>query len=148
MSCVYSLESQYELPAKMVPHSAIKESQGRHFVRILPLHVTAPLQTSNRSAFLRVRDVTAVTTPLVSRLQAIGGTNFTFDANYRWSKSIDTTSFEGSCFCTNQSYPIEQKKNNEDLPILYVRHNFVMTGIWEIPYFENPCGRQLFGGCN
>jgi hypothetical protein len=142
----YSLEGQYELPGDLVGTVGYQGSQGRHFVRILPLHVTAP--TSNNligAAFFASSDVNISYNAMLARLQGRLGKQFSFDANYRWAKSIDTASFEGSCFCTNQSYPIDQRE--ERGPSDYdVRHNFVATGIWEIPYLQNPWGRTLFGG--
>ena len=142
----YSLEGQYELPAKMVATLGYSGSQGRHFVRILPLSVTAP--TANPligAAFFASSDVNSSYNAMLARLQGRLSKQFSFDANYRWSKSIDTASFEGSCFCTNQSYPIDQREERGPSDF-DVRHNFVMTGIWEIPYFENPYGRKLLGG--
>lgn len=142
----YSLEGQYELPARLVATVGYQGSQGRHFVRILPLHVTAP--TSNNligAAFFASPDVNSNYNALIARLHGRLAKQFSFDANYRWSKSLDTTSFEGSCFCTNQSYPIDQRQERGPSDF-DVRHNFVMTGIWEIPYFENPWGKELFGG--
>lgn len=143
----YSLEGQYELPAKMIATLGYQGSQGRHFVRILPLHVTAP--TANNligAAFFASPDVNSGYNAMIARLQGRLAKQFTFDANYRWSKSIDTTSFEGSCFCTNQSYPIDQSQERGPSDF-DVRHNFVMTGIWEIPYFlKYRPGKELLGG--
>lgn len=142
----YSLEGQYELPAKMVATLGYSGAQGRHFVRILPLHVTAP--TSNNligAAFFASSDVNSSFNALLARLQGRFAKQFSFDANYRFSKSIDTASFEGSCFCTNQSYPIDQREERGPSDF-DVRHNFVMTGIWEIPYPMNAWAPELLGG--
>ncbi|MEO5860035.1 MAG: TonB-dependent receptor, partial [Pyrinomonadaceae bacterium] len=142
----YSLEGQYELPAKMVATLGYSGAQGRHFVRILPLHVTAP--TSNNligAAFFASSDVNSSFNALLARLQGRFAKQFSFDANYRFSKGIDTASFEGSCFCTNQSYPIDQKEERGPSDF-DVRHNFTMTGIWEIPYPKHLWAPELLGG--
>jgi hypothetical protein len=143
----YSLEGQYELPARLVATVGYSGSQGRHFVRILPLMVMAP--TSNNligNAFFASSDVNSSYNALLLRLQGRFAKQFSFDANYRFSKSEDTASFEGSCFCTNQSYPIDQSQERGPSDF-DVRHYFVMTGIWEIPtLLNNSWGKQVFGG--
>ncbi len=35
--------------------------------------------------------------------------NFQLAANYRWSKSMDTLSYGGPGFVTNQTYPADQR---------------------------------------
>lgn len=142
----YSLEGQYELPAKMVGTLGYSGSQGHHFVRILPFHVTSPtINPLLGAVFFASPDVNTSYHAMLARLQGRLAKQFSFDANYRFSKSIDTVSFEGACGCTNQSFPIDQSQERGPSDF-DVRHYFVMTGIWEIPYFENPWGRQLFGG--
>jgi hypothetical protein len=115
-------------------------------VRILPLHVTAP--TSNNligAAFFASSDVNSSYNALLARLRGRIGNQFSFDANYRFSKSLDTASFEGSCFCTNQSFPIDQKEERGPSDF-DVRHNFIATGIWEIPYPKDQWAPELLGG--
>lgn len=142
----YSLEGQYELPANLVGTLGYSGSQGHHFVRILPFHVTSPtINPLLGAVFFASPDVNTNYHAMLARLQGRLAKQFTFDANYRFAKSIDTVSFEGACACTNQSYPIDQSQERGPSDF-DVRHNFVMTGIWEIPYFENPWGRTLFGG--
>jgi hypothetical protein len=72
---------------------------------------------------------------------------FQFDALYRWSKSIDTQSYEGPGFATNQTYPqdLRQERGPSDFD---VRHNFVASALWDLPILR---GRQdwigrAFGG--
>jgi hypothetical protein len=142
----YSLEGQYELPGNIVASLGYSGSQGRHFVRIEPLHVTAP--TANPligAAFFASSDVNSSYNALIGRLHGRFAKQFAFDANYRFAKSIDTASFEGSCFCTNQSYPIDQReeRGRSDFD---VRHAFTMTGIWEIPYSKTAWAPELLGG--
>lgn len=142
----YSLEGQYQLPARMFATIGYSGSLGRHFVRILPLHSMAT--TTNAligAAYFASPDVNTSYNALLVRLQGRLAKQFSFDANYRYSKSLDTTSFEGSCACTNQSYPLDQSQERGPSDF-DVRHNFVMTGIWDIPYIENPWGKTLFGG--
>jgi hypothetical protein len=141
----YSLEGQYELPANLVATLGYQGSQGRHFVRILPLHITTTRNQNISQAFFASADVNSNYNAMIARLQGRLGRQFSFDTNYRWSKSIDTSSFEAPCACTNQSFPVDQRQ--ERAPSDFdVTHSYVASATWDIPSFENPWGKQLFGG--
>jgi carboxypeptidase family protein/TonB-dependent receptor-like protein len=144
----YSLEGQYELPAKMVGTVSYQGSQGRHFVRILPLHFTAPTLNPNiGAAYFASPDVNSSYNAMIARLQGRLLRQFSFDTNYRWSKSIDTTSFEGPCACTNQSFPIDQRQERGPSDF-DVTHAFVASGVWDVPLFTNrsTLGGKVLGG--
>ncbi|MGH9872843.1 MAG: TonB-dependent receptor domain-containing protein, partial [Pyrinomonadaceae bacterium] len=144
----YSLEGQYELPAHLVGTLGYQGSQGRHFVRILPLHFTAPTTNPNiGAAYFASPDVNSNYNAMIARLQGRLLRQFSFDTNYRWSKSIDTTSFEGPCACTNQSFPLDQRQERGPSDF-DVTHAFVMSGVWEIPLFSqrNSLKGKLLGG--
>jgi hypothetical protein len=133
----YSLEGQYQLPASLVGTIGYQGSQGRHFVRILPLHFTAPSQNPNiGAAYFASPDVNSNYNALIARLQGRLLRQFSFDTNYRWSKSIDTTSFEAPCACTNQSFPIDQREERGPSDF-DVTHAFVGSGVWDIPFFSD-----------
>ncbi|NJM53332.1 MAG: hypothetical protein HC846_08005 [Blastocatellia bacterium] len=141
----YSLEGQYELPANLVATVGYQGSQGRHFVRILPLHVMTTRNPNISQAFFASPDVNSNYNAMIARLQGRLGRQFSFDTNYRWSKSIDTSSFEAPCACTNQSFPVDQREERGPSDF-DVKHSYVASTTWDIPYFENPWGKQLFGG--
>ena len=73
---------------------------------------------------------------MISRLQGRFLKQFSFDMNYRWAKSIDTTSFESPCSCTNQSFPVDQREERGPSDF-DVKHSFTMSGIWDLPFFKN-----------
>lgn len=142
----YSLEGQYELPGNMVATLGYQGSQGRHFVRILPLHTMSPTNNPRISAaYFASPDVNSSYNALISRLQGRLARQFSFDANYRFAKSIDTASFEAPCACTNQSFPVDQKEERGPSDF-DVKHAFTMSGTWEIPGFDTAWGRQLTSG--
>ena len=59
--------------------------------------------------------------------------NFQFDATYTWSHAIDTASYE---IGYQQTDPANQSidRGNSDFD---VRNNFVLDGIWEVPFFRS-----------
>lgn len=132
----YSLEGQYELPLNLVGTLGYQGSQGRHFVRIEPIHITVPGSNPNIGpAYFARSDVTSSYNAMIARLQGRFMKQLSFDMNFRWAKSIDTASFESPCACTNQSFPIDQKteRGPSDFD---VRHSFVAAATWDIPLFQ------------
>ncbi len=70
-----------------------------------------------------------------------------FAANYRWSKSLDTLSYEGPGFVTNQTFPQNQRSeygpSDFDTP-----HYFTFSGVYELPFLQRQPGLvgRLLGG--
>ena len=110
---------------------------GRHFVRILPLHIMAPSTNPNIfAAYFASPDVNTNYNAMIARLQGRFASQLSFDVNYRYSKSLDTTSFESPTATTNQSYPVDQRE--EYGPSDFdVRHNTTLAAIWDVPLFRN-----------
>jgi Carboxypeptidase regulatory-like domain/TonB dependent receptor len=139
----YSLEGQYELPKNLVATLGYQGSQGRHFVRILPIHITRPGGNPNVfAAYFASPDVNSNYNAMIARLQGRWLNQLTFDMNFRWAKSIDTASFESPCACTNQSFPVDQKEERGPSDF-DVRHAYVAAATWDIPVFKNQ--RELKG---
>ncbi len=107
----YSLEGQYQLPLKLVGTLGYQGSAGRHFVRILPLHIMAPnTNPAIYAAYFASPDVNTNYNALIGRLQGRFLQQLSFDINYRYSKSLDTTSFESPTASTNQSFPVDRAR--------------------------------------
>ncbi|HEY0461660.1 MAG TPA: carboxypeptidase regulatory-like domain-containing protein [Pyrinomonadaceae bacterium] len=144
----YSLEGQYELPAKMVATLGYQGSQGRNFVRINRIRIIAPNQNPNLGGvYFATPDVNSSYNAMIVRLQGRLLKQFSFDTNYRWSKSLDTSSYEGASGNADQTYPIDQREERGPSDF-DVRHSFVASGIWELPFFraqKNWTGRLLGG---
>jgi hypothetical protein len=133
----YSLEAQYEMPWKLVGTLGYQGSQGRRFVRLDPITITSP--TPNpliRAAFFARPDVNSNYNALLANLRSRFYYGLNFNVNYRYSKSLDTTSWESPCACTNQTYPLDQREEHGPSDF-DVRHYIVGSVIWDIPIFRN-----------
>ena len=144
----YSLEGQYELPARMTATLGYQGSSSHKFVRIVPYHFVQPTQNPQFFAvYFAQPDVNANYNALLARLQRRFSHGFQFDLNYRFAKSIDTVSFESPCGCTNQTFPIDQSQEHGPSDF-DVRHNFVGAALWDIPFLRhrNDWVGKLLGG--
>ena len=144
----YSLDAQYDLGWNLVGTLGYQGSMGRHFVRILPLHIMAPTTNPNISAaYFASPDVNTNFNAMLARLQGRFSRQLQFDINYRFSKSLDTTSFESPTATTNQSFPVDQRE--EYGPSDFdVRHNVTASALWDIPVFRDRSSWEgkLLGG--
>ncbi|MEK7724216.1 MAG: TonB-dependent receptor [Acidobacteriota bacterium] len=143
----YSLEGQYELSKNVVATIGYSGSQGRHFVRILPLHIMTTTNPRIGAAYFASGDVNSSYNAMITRLQGRFMNQFSFDANYRWSKSIDTSSFESPCACTNQSFPVDQKEERGPSDF-DVAHAITGSATWDSPFFrdKSTVAGKLLGG--
>jgi hypothetical protein len=133
----YSLEGQYELPWKLVGTLGYQGSRSENFVRIEPLHLTQPVRSTTFSpVFWGFGDVHGYYNGMNTRLQRRFANGLTFDLNYRYSKGLDSVSFEAPCACTNQTYPVDQ--STEFGPSDFdVRHFTTFSALWDIPFFRS-----------
>ncbi|HSB10749.1 MAG TPA: TonB-dependent receptor, partial [Blastocatellia bacterium] len=145
----YSLEAQYELPAKMTATLGYQGSAGHKFVRIVPEHLVQPVANPEHfsAVFFAVPDVNTNYNAMLVRLRRQFSSGLQFDFNYRFSKSIDTNSFEAPCACTNQTFPVDnrQERGPSDFD---VTHFFAGSAVWEIPFLreqKNWTGKILGG---
>lgn len=144
----YSLEGQYELPWRLVGTLGYQGSRSENFVRIEPLHLTQPVRSTTFSpVFWGYGDVFGYYNGMNARLQRRFSQGFQFDINYRFSKGLDSYSFEAPCACTNQTYPVDQ--STEFGPSDFdVRHSTTASALWDIPFFRSQRSWQgkLLGG--
>ncbi|MEW5978242.1 MAG: TonB-dependent receptor [Acidobacteriota bacterium] len=143
----YSLEVQYDLPGRMVGSLGYQGSASHKLVRLVQQNFLFKSNPSFFAVYFPTPDVNANFNAMNARLSRRFAQGFQFDGIYRWSKSIDTLSYEGPGFVTNQSYPQDQRF--ERGPSDYdVGHHFVLSGLWDLPILR---GRQdwlgsVFGG--
>jgi outer membrane receptor protein involved in Fe transport len=144
----WSLEAQFELPFKMTGTIGYQASAGHKFVRIVPEHLVQPVQNPHFFAvYFAVPDVNTNYNAMLVRLQKHFSNGLQFDVNYRFSKSIDTTSFESPCGCTNQTFPVDnrQERGPSDFDVT----NYVVgSAVWDIPLFRdrNDWTGKILGG--
>ena len=147
----YSLELQNELPWKLQSSLAYQGSVSHKLVRTVPQQFLYQFETGNfiqglGQIFVARPDVNANYNALIARLSRRLSGGLMFDANYRFSKSIDTVSGEFGA-ATNQTYPVDQRE--ERGPSDYdVRHSFIASALYELPFFRARRGAlgALLGG--
>jgi hypothetical protein len=132
----YSLEGQYSLPAKLTAEVGYQGSRSRKLIRL----VNENFFFSGSGAFSNILfptpDTNAKYDALIARLTRRLSNGFQFDAIYRFAKSTDVVSYDGPTANTNPTYPLDVRQ--EVGPSDYdVRHNLVVSGLWELPIFRN-----------
>ena len=131
----YSMETQTELPAKMIFTVGYQGSNGRHLIRIFDANLVYDAATvpSNPSFFIKP-DVTSNYNSLNARLERRFGNGVQAAFKYRWSKSLDEVSFGQPDSSVNETYPRDLR--TEYGPSDYdVTHFMVLSGIWDLPIF-------------
>jgi hypothetical protein len=133
----YSLEGQYSLPAKLTATLGYQGSASRKLPRIVNEIFNYP--TTNYFAvnvFFPTPDTNASFNAMLATLSRRFAQGFQFDANYRWSKSIDIVSSEEVGAPTNPTYPLDvrQERGPSDYD---VRHSLVVSALWDLPIFRN-----------
>jgi len=134
----YSLEGQYSLPAKMLGTLGYQGSASRKLVRLVNQRFIYPNDPGNFFAtgvFFPTPDTTASYNALLASVSRRFSGGFQFGANYRWAKSIDIVSNENPTASTNPTFPLDvrQERGPSDYD---VRHNFVASGVWELPFLR------------
>ncbi len=148
---VYSFDLQYELPWKLVATAGYGGSEARHQIRLVNesfLYPTGPLFPFTQ-VYSPQPDVNPNFNALLVTLARRLTSGFQFTANYRWSKSLDTLSYEGPGFVTNQTYP--QNQATEYGPSDFdVPQYFNFSTLYELPFYKKQEGflGHLLGGFN
>jgi outer membrane receptor protein involved in Fe transport len=136
----YSLETQMELPAKMIFTLGYQGSDSHHLIRIFDANLvydapsTSTVQ-SNPSYFIKP-DVTANYNSLNARLERRFSQGVQAAFKYRYSKSLDEVSFGQPDSSVNETYPrvLSSEYGPSDFD---VTHFAVLSGIWDLPIFRN-----------
>ncbi len=143
----YSLDLQYEMPYQIVTSIGYEGNLSRNLQRLIDLNqFFTPLVGASAVRYVSP-DVTANYNGMNLRVERRFAQGYQLSMNYRFSKSIDSLSNAGPGAQTNQTYPIdlEQEVGPSDFDS---RHNFVMSGLYQIPFFsdKSTLAGKLLGG--
>jgi hypothetical protein len=146
----YSLDAQLGLPASLTADIGYQGSASRKMVRLVNQRFIYPNDPGTffaSAVFFPTPDSTASYNALVASLTRRFSQGFQFTANYRWAKSIDIVSSDAVGAPTNPTYPLDvrQERGPSDYD---VRHNFVASGVWDLPFLRNEktAAAALLGG--
>jgi hypothetical protein len=133
----YSLETQIELPAKMIFTLGYQGSDSHHLVRIFDANLVfdGAVNKSIPNFFIKP-DVTANYNSLNARLEHRFSRGVQAAFKYRWSKSLDEVSFGQPDSSVNETFPrdLHTEYGPSDFD---VTHFAVLSGIWDLPIFRN-----------
>lgn len=135
----YSFSGQMALPGKVTAELGYQGSSSHKLIRLVNQRLVQSVIPNNYFAFavfIPTPDVNANYNALNARLTRRFSKGFSFDAMYRFAKTIDTLSNEGPGAATNQTFPqdLSQERGPSDYD---VRHNLVVSGLWDLPIFRN-----------
>jgi hypothetical protein len=148
----YSLEMQYEVARDWTASLSYQGSQSRKLQRTLNYRLygyAVPQQAASvctpdpanphkcdlfNNVILAQGDVNSSYNAMLARVTHKLSHGVEFNANYRWSKSIDFCSYDENCG-PQQSYPLTQKyeRGPSDFD---VTHSFTSTTLYELPFFK------------
>jgi Carboxypeptidase regulatory-like domain/TonB dependent receptor len=133
----YSLETQMELPAKMIFTLGYQGSSSHHLIRIFDANLVydGPVTHTIPNYFIKP-DVTANYNSLNARLERRFSNGVQAAFKYRYSKSLDEVSFGQPDASVNETYPrdLRSEYGPSDFD---VTHFAVLSGIWDLPIFRN-----------
>ena len=132
----YSLEMQYELPLNLVGTVGYQGSSAHKLIRIANQNLLYSRNPRFNPVLFIQPDVNSNYNALNARLERRFSDGLQVDMNYRFSKSIDTLSYEGPGSGTNQTNPgdLASERGPSDFD---VRHSFNLSGIYELPVFRH-----------
>lgn len=132
----YSLGGQYSLPAKLIADVGYQGSRSRKLIRLVNENFFFSGSGVFSNILFPTADTNASYDALITRLSRRFASGFQFDAIYRFAKSTDVVSYDGPTANTNPTYPLDVRQ--EVGPSDYdVRHNFVASGLWELPILRH-----------
>jgi hypothetical protein len=143
----FSLDTEYQLPYNLIASLGYQGSSSHKLIRIVDETLILPANPRFNPVFFLTPDVNANYHAMLFRVSRSLAQGFRIDSVYRWSKSIDTLSFEGPGAVTNQTNPgdLSSERGPSDFD---VRHLYNLSGTWDLPIFRTRTdwvGRLLGG---
>ncbi|MCI0623603.1 MAG: TonB-dependent receptor [Acidobacteria bacterium] len=145
----FSLEGEYQLPQQWVATLGYQGSSSHKLIRIVSLRLFLPQPTPPlfNPVFFIQPDTTANFHAMNARISRPFSQGYSLEASYRWSKSMDTLSFEGPGAETNQTNPgdLASEYGPSDFD---TTHYLVVSALWDLPIARdrNDWVGKAFGG--
>jgi outer membrane receptor protein involved in Fe transport len=143
----YSLDTEFQIPWKLLGAIGYQGSAAHHLVRLLNQNFLGPPNNAFFAVYFPTSDENSNFNALNLRLTRNFSRGFQFQAYYRWSKSIDQLSNEGPGATTNQTDPAHHQ--TERGPSDYdATHYFTLYSLWDIPFYrdQNTWQGKIVGG--
>lgn len=144
---LYSLDLEHRFPWGLISTLGYQGSAGHKGTRLVNQRFLEPGSPAFYAVYIPTSDVNSNYNALNVRLRKQLSHGLLFDANYRFSKSIDQLSNEGPGAQTNQTDPAHPQ--TEHGPSDFdVAHTFSVYALWDLPIFRNQsnfAGRVLGG---
>lgn len=148
----WSFGFEYSLPRNWVTAINYEGSAGHKVDRLLnlnylyaqpvdpnPLQPGSTYQPFANGIYVLIPDVNTSYNALNTRLTHQFSHGLFTQFYYRYSRSIDESSWEGPCACTNETYPqdLEAERGPSDFD---VTHYFTATAVYQLPFFRDSRG--------
>ena len=133
---VYSYGLEYSLPWNLVATASYEGSAGHKQIRLVNQNFLFPNNPAFFQIFFPRPDVNTSYNSLNLGLKRRFARGLLGQANYRYSKSIDTLSFEGPGAVTNQTFP-QDLKSERGPSDFDTTHYFVGSALYDLPFFRN-----------
>ncbi len=140
----YSLAVEYDMGADWIVSLGYQGSAAHKLPRTVPYHLFVTPNPRLSRVSLMLTDTNSNFNALLAGVSHRLARGFSFNAEYRWSKSLDTCSNDHDC---RPTYPFDQ--STEYGPSDFdVRHAFKAFGVWELPFLRGRKGwlGKLAGG--
>jgi hypothetical protein len=132
-SFLYSLETQFELPAQLTATVGYAGSLGRHYARLVYQPFLYATNSTSPGIYMAQTDSVMSYNALNARLERRMKNNFTISGNYTYSKSLDQVS-NGDLANSNANQTNPANNASEYGPSDYdSRHRVTVSGMWELP---------------
>jgi hypothetical protein len=144
---IYSMEIEHRFPWQLIATAGYQGSNSHKLTRLVNQNFLQAPSPSFFAVYVPTSDVNANYNALNLRLRRQFSSGFSFDAQYRYSKSIDQLSNEGPGAVTNQTDPAHPQ--TEHGPSDFdVRHNVNFYALYDLPFFRNRSSwtGKLLGG--
>jgi len=129
----YSLETEYDIGKGWVGSIGYQGSNSRKLPRTVPYQLFVVPNPSLGTVNMMLTDVNSNFNALLLRATRRFAGGYSLNAEYRFSKSLDTCSNNANCA---QTYPFDQstERGPSDFDVTHMFHGYA---IWELPFLRN-----------